>query len=239
MVEIESETARRAANKPNEFLSWIDAFYETHSARMEKALAAPIRVSLLSSGRIDMPAEVTRNIVASHIAASREYLLNAAGARADELANQVSACVAVWDRDEAIEMLYADDQPRDDNGQWSGGGSHSEHVAAAKEAGVKAQKADQQSRPQGQSASAEQHEQAAKDHRTAQQAHTEAANKWMQAHASAPESEKIGPGGSSQHSANASTHEYQAKQSKKMAVFHEKMAKELRRIEKTTKKGAA
>lgn len=113
MLDRESQAAIQAAKKPAEFLSWLDKFYAEHAARLQKALAKPIRACILASGEPLIVDEVIRGAVAAHVDASRNALLEASGGPPDGFSNAIERCVLAWKRTEITDFLGKEAQ----NGQ--------------------------------------------------------------------------------------------------------------------------
>lgn len=105
MLERESKHALEASRQPREFLGWMDGFYSDHAARMEKALAKPVRACVLALGRTESVDEIVREAVARHVSAGREALLQAASGPPDGFAKSIESCVTNWNRNEILTYL--------------------------------------------------------------------------------------------------------------------------------------
>ncbi|HEV3417357.1 MAG TPA: phage portal protein [Pirellulales bacterium] len=109
MVERESREAIQAARKPADFLTWLDSFYNEHTARLQKALAKPIRACLLAAGKPCVVDEFVVRAVKSHIDCGREALLNASGVQPEQLGESVQRCVRSWQRPEISNLFLNGD----------------------------------------------------------------------------------------------------------------------------------
>ncbi len=105
MVEREASEAIRAAKKPKEFLNWLDAFYDEHSTRLQKALAKPVRACVLAAGKPLVVDDLLRSVVSRHIDRGRELLLEASGVQAEQLSASVESCVKKWQRTEITNLF--------------------------------------------------------------------------------------------------------------------------------------
>jgi HK97 family phage portal protein len=100
LLSKERNAATRAANKPGEFLGWLDAFYAEHAATLEQAIGPTVRALGLHLGQSLDPAD----IVARHVEQSRQALLTACEVSADKLAESVESVVSRWDARRATEF---------------------------------------------------------------------------------------------------------------------------------------
>lgn len=90
-VSIEANEARRAAKRPEQFLTWLDEFYVEHQTKLRAALDGAWDALQAVA---DVPAIET--CVAAHVAESRRQLLEAAECRPQQLQESVETCVATW-----------------------------------------------------------------------------------------------------------------------------------------------
>ena len=100
LLSKERNAATRAANKPGEFLAWLDEFYRDHAATLEQAIGPTVRAYGIAEGIEANAAE----IVARHCEQSRQALLSAAEVSADRLAESVESVVSRWDARRATEF---------------------------------------------------------------------------------------------------------------------------------------
>jgi len=100
LLSKERNAATRAANKPSEFLGWLDAFYVEHAATLEQAIGPTVRALGLHLRQSLDPAD----IVARHVEQSRQALLTACEVSADKLAESVESVVSRWDARRATEF---------------------------------------------------------------------------------------------------------------------------------------
>jgi HK97 family phage portal protein len=100
LLSKERNAATRAANKPSEFLGWLDAFYVEHAATLEQAIGPTVRALGIHARQSLDPAE----IVARHVEQSRQALLTACEVSADKLAESVESVVSRWDARRATEF---------------------------------------------------------------------------------------------------------------------------------------
>ena len=100
LLSKERNAATRAANKPGEFLGWLDAFYTEHAATLEQAIGPTVRALGLHLGQ---PLDAA-DIVARHVEQSRQALLTACEVSADKLAESVESVVSRWDARRATEF---------------------------------------------------------------------------------------------------------------------------------------
>lgn len=104
MLDREAKSAIEASRKPSGFVKWMDAFYEEHAVRLEKALASPIRAAAIVLGQPDS-APLLKEAVARHVAAGRESLLAAASVELEHFPQSVERCVSTWQRQEILTYL--------------------------------------------------------------------------------------------------------------------------------------
>ncbi len=97
----EANAAKRAANKPGEFLDWLETFYESHRSTILDAIGPTVRAYVIATG-----AELSAgDLVTRHIEASRAALLDASGnATAATLPTVVEDLVSRWDNRRATEF---------------------------------------------------------------------------------------------------------------------------------------
>jgi HK97 family phage portal protein len=100
LLSKERNAATRAANKPREFLGWLDAFYQEHAVTLEQAISPTVRALGLHLGQSLDPAD----IVARHVEQSRQALLTACEVSAERLAESVESVVSRWDARRATEF---------------------------------------------------------------------------------------------------------------------------------------
>jgi hypothetical protein len=100
LLSKERNAATRAANKPGEFLGWLDSFYVEHAATLEQAISPTVRALGLHMRQSLDPAD----IVARHVEQSRQALLTACEVSADRLAESVESVVSRWDARRATEF---------------------------------------------------------------------------------------------------------------------------------------
>jgi hypothetical protein len=100
LLSKERNAATRAANKPGEFLGWLDTFYVEHAATLEQAIGPTVRALGLHLRQSLDPAD----IVARHVEQSRQALLTACEVSADRLAESVESVVSRWDARRATEF---------------------------------------------------------------------------------------------------------------------------------------
>jgi hypothetical protein len=100
LLSKERNAATRAANKPGEFLGWLDTFYVEHAATLEQAIGPTVRALGLHLRQSLDPAD----IVARHVEQSRQALLTACEVSADKLAESVESVVSRWDARRATEF---------------------------------------------------------------------------------------------------------------------------------------
>jgi len=100
LLSKERNAAIRAANKPGEFLGWLDTFYAEHAATLEQAIGPTVRALGLHLGQSLDAAEVVRR----HVEQSRQALLTACEVSADKLPESVESVVSRWDARRATEF---------------------------------------------------------------------------------------------------------------------------------------
>jgi HK97 family phage portal protein len=100
LLSKERNAATRAANKPGEFLGWLDTFYVEHAATLEQAIGPTVRALGIHLRQSLDPAD----IVARHVEQSRQALLTACEVSADRLAESVESVVSRWDARRATEF---------------------------------------------------------------------------------------------------------------------------------------
>lgn len=105
MLERERKHAIEASRKPAEFLKRLDAFYEEHGQKMQKALERPVKAYLIASGRVDSVDAVVSQAVELHISAGREALLSAAGGSPEKFSQDIESCVSKWERGHILSYL--------------------------------------------------------------------------------------------------------------------------------------
>lgn len=104
MLHRETTDMLKAAGKPGEFLSWLDAFYTRHQAAMTEALAAA-EESWKAAGY----SAWREGVAVRWVDRSRAALLDSAGeAKADELAAVIEGLAARWKGRpaEAVEEIF-------------------------------------------------------------------------------------------------------------------------------------
>lgn len=96
MLTAEISKIKHIAEKPSGFTGRMQEFYAKHAANMTRSLTEPIAV-VLNGGNGNLPAaEVTRNVVTSHIAESVRQLDSLLDCQAEELSGKVDECVSKW-----------------------------------------------------------------------------------------------------------------------------------------------
>jgi len=100
LLSKERNAASRAANKPGEFLGWLDTFYAEHSATLEQAIGPTVRALGLHFRQSLDAAEIVRR----HVEQSRQALLTACEVSADKLPESVESVVSRWDARRATEF---------------------------------------------------------------------------------------------------------------------------------------
>jgi hypothetical protein len=100
LLSKERNAASRAANKPGEFLGWLDTFYAEHSATLEQAIGPTVRALGLHLRQSLDAAEIVRR----HVEQSRQALLTACEVSADKLPESVESVVSRWDARRATEF---------------------------------------------------------------------------------------------------------------------------------------
>jgi HK97 family phage portal protein len=97
----ESNAAKRAANKPGEFIAWLDSFYAEHRTTLLDAIGPTVRAFGIATGTELSAAE----IVDRHIESSRSALLEVSGnSTAVSLPASVEELVSRWDNRRATEF---------------------------------------------------------------------------------------------------------------------------------------
>jgi HK97 family phage portal protein len=97
----EANAAKRAANKPSDFLAWLDEFYPEHRVTLLDAIGPTVRAYGIATDSTLTAGEIADR----HIEASRAALLNAAGsATAATLLGVVEDLVSRWDNRRATEF---------------------------------------------------------------------------------------------------------------------------------------
>jgi hypothetical protein len=90
MATKEANAAERAANKPGQFLAWVDEFYGKHEEQLTEAISAPLAVL-----GADAPA-----VASAWCQRSREQILEVSGqASAADLPAKITAAVQTWKTD--------------------------------------------------------------------------------------------------------------------------------------------
>ena len=100
LLSKERNAATRAANKPGEFLGWLDTFYQEHAATLEQAIGPTVRALGLHLRQSLDAAEIVRR----HVEQSRQALLTACEVSADRLPESVESVVSRWDARRATEF---------------------------------------------------------------------------------------------------------------------------------------
>jgi hypothetical protein len=96
MLTAEISKIKHIAEKPSGFTGRMQEFYAKHAANMTRSLTEPIAV-VLNGGNGNLPAaDVTRNVVASHITESMRQLDSLLDCQAEELSGRVDECVSKW-----------------------------------------------------------------------------------------------------------------------------------------------
>ena len=97
MMGREIDSAKRAAGKPKEFVSWLDEFYAKRSDTMADSLRPSLKAHLRACGGISDVGEASRGLADEWVRRSREDLLNASGdATADTLQSVVDGVLEGW-----------------------------------------------------------------------------------------------------------------------------------------------
>jgi HK97 family phage portal protein len=96
MIHKEQQAAKRAANKPVEFLAWSDRFYGEHVATVADAIRPALRTYLDAIEVLADAAELSAVVSASHCGQSHQLLLTASECQPEQLAASVAACVETW-----------------------------------------------------------------------------------------------------------------------------------------------
>ena len=100
LLSKERNAATRAANKPGEFLGWLDTFYHEHAATLEQAIGPTVRALGLHLRQSLDAAEIVRR----HVEQSRQALLTACEVSAGKLPESVESVVSRWDARRATEF---------------------------------------------------------------------------------------------------------------------------------------
>lgn len=100
MIRQEVKAARRAANHPREFLTWMDEFYAKHEEKTAEALAFVETAAAKLS--IDFSAA---SLATHHCEQSKAALLTAAETTADKFAASIEQLASSWETDRAAETV--------------------------------------------------------------------------------------------------------------------------------------
>jgi len=96
MLTKECNAAKRAASKPNAFVSWMDDFYAGHETLVLAALRPGVSAWLAAIDASDEIDAYASSVASRHVEESRRRLLEAAECQAVDLPERVAACVASW-----------------------------------------------------------------------------------------------------------------------------------------------
>jgi HK97 family phage portal protein len=119
MLHLEKIAVRRAAEKPGQFLNWLESYYQAFELRCREALQPASELLALLDGRLSC-GTVAIEIASRHCNEHRAALLAAAGeATADRLPERIASLTLDW------EYRYNPDQPRDERGRFGAGGGDS------------------------------------------------------------------------------------------------------------------
>lgn len=104
LLRKEAQAARRASNKPGEFLKWLDEFYAEHESFIATESVPCLRaVYCVVNPKRDVECEAKR-LAAQRVKQARSELLEAAGVSPEKFVESVEQCVKHWE-DSGAEQL--------------------------------------------------------------------------------------------------------------------------------------
>lgn len=97
LLRKEAQAARRAANKPSEFLNWIDDFYAEHEPHFAGESIPCLRaVYCVVNPKRDVECE-SKRLAAQRVKQARSELLEASGVSPELFTETVEQCVKRWE----------------------------------------------------------------------------------------------------------------------------------------------
>lgn len=104
MIDRETERARRAQTTPDKLRAWMRTFYTAHEDLCVHALLPAVRVHLAWMGADDDPVQLTKALVAQHVADSQRQLEVVLDGDGDELAPSVHALCRRWEAERPTQI---------------------------------------------------------------------------------------------------------------------------------------
>ena len=105
LIRKEAQALRRAANKPERFLAWVDEFYAEHEPLFADELLPSLRAvqSTLAPNRT--PEKEAERIARMRTEKARAELLEVAGVSPDSFGDAVERCAVSWEKDGASSLV--------------------------------------------------------------------------------------------------------------------------------------